>query len=168
MLNNRSIPNAVIIPELGYADLGAAVAWLCAAFGFSERLRIGDHRAQLTLGPNAALVARATGGEASARVLDQQPSPAPADLDHSLLVRVADVDAHCAWARQHGARIVNPPTTYQFGERQYSALDIGGHAWTFSETVADVPPEAWGGVRAADAEPDPADDSADPDWSFEL
>jgi uncharacterized glyoxalase superfamily protein PhnB len=42
---NRSIPSASVIPVLVYPDVRAAVAWLEAAFGFFERVRIGeDHR----------------------------------------------------------------------------------------------------------------------------
>jgi hypothetical protein len=37
-----------------------------------------------------------------------------------------------------------PPIEY--GERQYSAEDLAGHRWTFSETLADVAPEEWGGT----------------------
>ena len=33
----------------------------------------------------------------------------------------------------------------EFGERQYSAQDPAGHHWTFSQTLADVAPEEWGG-----------------------
>ncbi len=33
----------------------------------------------------------------------------------------------------------------EYGERQYSAEDPAGHQWTFSETIADVAPEDWGG-----------------------
>jgi len=44
MLTNRSMPRATVIPELGYADVTEAAAWLCRAFGFSVRLRIGNHR----------------------------------------------------------------------------------------------------------------------------
>ena len=61
-------------------------------------------------------------------------------------MRVADVDAHCDLARQLGARILNPPTDYPYGERQYTAEDIGGHKWTFSQTLADVDPRDWGGT----------------------
>jgi uncharacterized glyoxalase superfamily protein PhnB len=62
------------------------------------------------------------------------------------MVRVADVDSHHERARQAGARIVNPPTDYPFGERQYTADDFGGHRWTFTQTIADVDPGGWGGV----------------------
>ena len=48
MKRNRSIPSAVVMPVLIYPDVREAVAWLTAAFGFEERVRIGeDHRAQL-------------------------------------------------------------------------------------------------------------------------
>ncbi len=33
----------------------------------------------------------------------------------------------------------------KFGERQYTAEDLVGHLWTFSETLADMAPEEWGG-----------------------
>lgn len=130
---NRSMPGSSIIPVLLYDDVGAAVAWLCEAFGFQERLRIGDHRAQLTFGDGAVVVAQRDGGS-------------PRGVDHSVMVRVADADAHCARATAAGARIVQPPTDFPYGERQYSAVDPGGHAWTFSQTVADIHPGSWGGV----------------------
>lgn len=138
MLANRSIPDAPIIPVLGYADLRHAVPWLCAAFGAAERLRIGDHRVQLLLA-GGAFVAIQHDGERSA-----------AARDHSVMVRVPDVDAHCARARAHGAEIVHEPTDHRYGERQYTVVDCGGHPWTFTQSVADVDPAAWGGelVRA--------------------
>jgi uncharacterized glyoxalase superfamily protein PhnB len=38
------------------------------------------------------------------------------------------------------------PTDFEYGERQYTAEDLAGHHWTFSETLADVAPEEWGGI----------------------
>jgi uncharacterized glyoxalase superfamily protein PhnB len=61
-------------------------------------------------------------------------------------VRVSDAHAHCERAREHGARIVMEPTDFEYGERQYAAEDIAGHQWTFSQTLADVAPEDWGGT----------------------
>jgi uncharacterized glyoxalase superfamily protein PhnB len=62
------------------------------------------------------------------------------------MVRVDDASAHCERARSHGARILMEPTDFEYGERQYLAEDPGGHQWTFSETLADVAPEQWGGT----------------------
>ena len=39
-----------------------------------------------------------------------------------------------------------PPTDFPYGERQYTAIDYSGRAWTFSESIADVDPRDWGGV----------------------
>jgi uncharacterized glyoxalase superfamily protein PhnB len=64
---------------------------------------------------------------------------------HGMLVRVPDADAHCARARAHGARITQEPEDHVFGERQYCAIDCGGHTWTFSQSIADVDPATWGG-----------------------
>jgi len=61
------------------------------------------------------------------------------------MVPVPDVDAHHAAAVAAGARVLNPPTTHPYGERQYSVIDPGGHRWTFSQSVADSDPATWGG-----------------------
>ncbi len=58
MTHNRSMPPGIIIPELAYADVRTAVDWLCRTFGFRERLRIGDHRAQLVLDGAAVIAGR--------------------------------------------------------------------------------------------------------------
>lgn len=62
-----------------------------------------------------------------------------------MTVRVDDLASHFDRALANGARVLRPPTTYEFGERQYVAEDIAGHRSTFSETVHDVEPKAWGG-----------------------
>ena len=55
-MQNRSMPRSAVIPVLAYDDVGAAVDWLCAAFGFGERWRAGSHRAQLAVGDGAVAV----------------------------------------------------------------------------------------------------------------
>ena len=40
MRSNRSIPTATVIPVLSYPSVRDAVAWLGAAFGFIEQVRI--------------------------------------------------------------------------------------------------------------------------------
>jgi uncharacterized glyoxalase superfamily protein PhnB len=141
MRNNRSIPSAAVIPVLIYPDVQEAVAWLSAAFGFVERLRIGDnHRSQLSVGDGAVIVADVRG--------DRRP-PRAGDVTHTVLVRVEDADEHCARAREHGARILMEPTDFEYGERQYAAADPAGHEWTFSQTLDDVDPKTWGGTLLA-------------------
>jgi uncharacterized glyoxalase superfamily protein PhnB len=87
------------------------------------------HRAQLVLGDGAVIV---TDRDSEGR--------------GSVLVRVPDVDRHHERAEESGARILMPPTDYPYGERQYISEDLGGHRWTFSESIADVDPSSWGGT----------------------
>jgi len=134
---NRSIPTATVIPVLTYPDVREAVAWLSAAFGFVERVRIGEnHRAQLRFGDGALIIAD-TGG--------YRRPPRPGEVTHSVTVRVDDARAHCERARAHGARILMEPQDFEYGERQYKTEDPAGHEWTFSETLTDIAPEEWGG-----------------------
>jgi uncharacterized glyoxalase superfamily protein PhnB len=121
---------------LAYADVGEAAEWLCNAFGFSERLRIGAHRAQLVFGDGAVIVTELAPADADPR----------AAAAHSVHVRVEDADRHHDRAASCGASILKPPTDYPYGERQYSAEDLGGHRWTFSQSIADVDPASWGGT----------------------
>ena len=141
MKHNRSIPSATVVPVLIYPDVREAVAWLTAAFGFVERVRIGEnHRSQLRFGEGAVIV-----GD----VRNERRPPRPGEVTHSVMVRVDDVDAHCERARTHGAQVVMEPTDFEYGERQYTAEDPAGHRWTFSETRTDIAPEAWGGTLVA-------------------
>src|SRR5690349_8102031 len=125
MRSNRSIPSAPVIPVLVYPDVRAAVDWLGAAFGFVERVRIGDaHRSQLGVGDGGAVIVADTHGE-------RRP-PAEGESSHAVMVRVEDARAHCEHAREHGARIVSEPADFAYGERQYVAVDLAGHRWTFT------------------------------------
>ena len=136
-----------IIPELVYADVGAAVVWLCNAFGFTERLRIGTHRSQLCFDDGSVIVVgRPTSQAADLPGVTKSAPPHGSEIGHSVMVRVEDADGHYEHARQCGARIIHPPTDYPYWERQYTAEDLAGHRWTFSQSIADVDPTEWGGV----------------------
>jgi predicted enzyme related to lactoylglutathione lyase len=139
MIENRSAPPGAVVPWLIYENVDKAIQWLCGAFGFTERLRTSPepdgtiHHAQLAVGQGAVVL---TGQRAAQGVLSRQ----------SLYVKVDDVDAHCEHAKQFGARILRLPTSCAFGERQYTAEDLAGYQWTFSQSIADVKPEEWGAI----------------------
>lgn len=138
MLPNRSIPPATVIPVLVYPDVRAAVAWLTEAFGFAERVRVGEaHRSQMRVGDD--------GGVIVADVRKEQVPPQPGMVTHVIKVRVADVDAAFERARSHGARVVQEPIEYEYGERECTVEDPAGHRWQFTQTMRDVAPEEWGG-----------------------
>lgn len=145
MIVNRSKPAGAVVPSLIYRDLGQAIDWLCDVFGFTERLRITGANgtvghAQLAVGDGGILLGQA---RSDPRGIEYRP-PRPNEVSVTLMVAVEDVDRHYEHAKQCGARILEPPATHPYGERQYSALDLEGHRWAFSQTVADVNPEDWG------------------------
>ena len=138
MIRNRSIPTATVIPVLVYPDVRVAVSWLTDAFGFVERVRVGDdHRAQMRVGDDGAVIVADVRG-------DQQP-PQAGLTTHVVKVRVADVDAAFERARAHGARVLQEPTEFEYGERECTVEDLAGHRWQFTQTMRDVAPEEWGG-----------------------
>lgn len=133
MRANRSMPTATVIPVIGYRDVPEAAKWLEEAFGFQTRLRIGDHRTQLVLGDGAVVIRK-----------DETPGMLETGRV-SVMVRIVGIEAHLARARSRGARIIQELEEFPYGERQYSCLDLAGFCWTFSESVADIEPQAWGG-----------------------
>jgi uncharacterized glyoxalase superfamily protein PhnB len=117
----------------------AAVAWLSAAFGFEERVQIGEnHRSQMKAGDGGAVI---IGDMRRDRI-----APKPGEVTHQVMVRVEDARGHCERARANGAKIIDELRDFEYGERQYTAEDFAGHQWTFTETIADVAPETWGGT----------------------
>jgi uncharacterized glyoxalase superfamily protein PhnB len=135
MIRNHSAPPGTIVPWLAYSDVSKAIAWLSGAFGFTAHLHTPPepdgsiHHAQLSVGEGSVVL-----------------TTRPLQSGVSLFVPVEDVDAHCERASRFGAKIVNPPTTHVFGERQYTAEDLAGYHWTFSQSVADVDPAEWGAI----------------------
>lgn len=137
MKRNRSVPPATVVPVLVYPDVRAAVAWLTTTFGFVERTRIGEsHRAQMSIGADGAMIVADVHGE-------QRP-PQQGAVTHMTRVRVEDVDAQFDLARARGARVLEPPTDREYGERDCTFEDLAGHRWQFCETVRDVAPEEYG------------------------
>ncbi len=142
MLLNRSAPPGPVVPGLAYKDVAKAIEWLTGAFGFTERLRTPPepdgsiHHAQLAAGQGSV-------------ILTGQPAATADSFIQVVMVSVEEVDRHYEHAKQFGARIPSPPDTKPFGERQYSAEDLEGHRWVFTESVADVAPEQWGAIVPA-------------------
>ncbi len=127
------MPDCSVIPQLVYDDVLEAIDWLCDRFGLVERWRIGEHRAQLSYGGCTIAITEPRTSRALAGPV-------------SLLVRVDDVLAHHGRAVAQGVKIVHEPEDFAYGERQYTAEDLGGHRWCFSQSIADVAPEDWGGT----------------------
>lgn len=131
MLYNRSVPPCPVIPGLHYPSPGEAAEWLQKAFGFTVRLRIANHRIQMRAGEGCFTIAEGT----------IKPNGCC-----TIQVRIQDAARHCERARLAGARILTEVKDEVYGERQYTAEDFHGHKWNFTETIADVEPESWGGT----------------------
>ena len=127
-----------------YQDAGRMIDWLCEAFGFELRLKVeGDggriEHSELEYGEALLMVgSERRGTRWGVHMLS------PKSLDgantQGLMLYVDDVDAHCARARQAGARIVEDPAVHDYGEdywadRSYGALDPEGHFWWFSQRL---------------------------------
>lgn len=140
---NRSAPSAAVVPMVMYEDVASAVGWLTKAFGLREALRHSNEQGQVTHAQLLIAGHEIMLGWPGAHYLS------PARHGHhcqSVLVHVADVDAHHLLAQQAGAKIISPLQTQPFGERSYEAEDREGHRWFFSQHVEDVAPEEWGAV----------------------
>lgn len=142
MIENRSAPPGTVVPILVYDDVAKAIEWLCGAFGFRERLRTPPdsdgtiHHAQLAVGEGAVIL--------NGRPAGKGVEPRPKEFAQGIYVQVEDVNQHAESAKRFGARIVHQPRDCAFGERQYSAEDLAGNRWTFSQSLADADPKEWG------------------------
>jgi uncharacterized glyoxalase superfamily protein PhnB len=150
-----------VVPMLSYEDGHAAIDWLTRAFGFEERLRwVGDDgaigHAELELDGGLIMLATPTPEYQSPKRHREGCEPArrwsevPYVID-GVLVHVRDVDAHYERARNEGATILREPEDQPFGDRLYTAEDLEGHRWMFSQHVRDVAPEEWGAQPASSA-----------------
>jgi uncharacterized glyoxalase superfamily protein PhnB len=142
VLTNRSAPPVTVTPVLVYPDVRAAVAWLEDAFGFSERVRVGEsHRAQLRVGEDGAVIV--------AEPRPGQVAPSGGAVTQVIKVRVPDVDAAFARALDAGGAVLQEPITYEYGERSCVLEDLAGHRWELTQTMRNVAPAEWGGVEVA-------------------
>ena len=145
MVKNRSVPTDHILPHVYYENLADALAWLTSVFGFVEdyhfNLPDGQLHGVMIHKGNAWVMLKNSGRTMT--------SPSKLGLQtQSLMVFVNNVDEHYRNSISSGARILEEIFNTEYGERQYSAQDLEGHVWTFSEHVKNVNPVSWGGKIA--------------------
>ena len=125
--------SAKIIPTLRYADAPAAIDWLERAFGFQRLIVVPGEdgtirHSQLTFENGIVMV----GSERDDEYGETQRAPVPdGPVTQSVYVIVEDVDAHCARAREAGARVIIEPEDQGPRGRFYSCRDPEGHLWSF-------------------------------------
>jgi uncharacterized glyoxalase superfamily protein PhnB len=129
------------ISSIVYKDTRAALEWLQKAFGFESSEVLTDSRgtivhAEMSHGDGVIMV--------GSEFADWARSPASVSGKNTQRVHVRierDIDQHCERARAAGATIALQPADQFYGERTYIAVDLEGHHWTFSQTVAHVSKE---------------------------
>lgn len=138
-----------ITSALYYEDAGKAIDFLCRAFGFRVRLKVeaDDGRiehSELEYGEGLIMVGEADKRENSP--YRRSPKEVGGVNTQSLMLYVDDVEAHCAHARECGAKIVSEPKTTDYGDeywsdRGYECEDIDGHHWWFFQRLRDPKPK---------------------------
>ena len=129
------------ISSVIYKDARAALKWLQAAFGFDISEVLFDSKdniahAEMTHGDGVVMIGY--------EWVDWARSPASLDGRNTQRIHVrleSGIDEHCARARQAGAVVSGEPADQFYGERTYSAMDLEGHHWTFSQAVRHVTKE---------------------------
>lgn len=121
-----------IHPNLHYRDAPAAIEWLCAALGFEKRAVYEDGEggiahAQLTFGNGLIMLSSVRDSEWGRRMV--MPKDIGGRETQCCCLVAADPDAHYAQAIAHGAEIIDPLTTQDYGGKGYSCRDPEGHIW---------------------------------------
>ena len=135
-------PAPRITPYLLYEDVAAAVTWLSAKFGFSERT-------EETMRDDAGRILHTAMTFHDGIVMMGCPGPDyqnPKRVGHvtqNLYVVVDDVDAHFARTKAAGATILRALEDTFYGDRRYGVEDLEGHQWYFAQRVKSVAPEDW-------------------------
>lgn len=125
-----------------YDDAGAAIDWLCRAFGFEVRIKVEGEggvieHSELAFGDGVVMVGTAGLPSGPHR---KSPTSLGGANTQNLFAYVDDADAHCARARAAGAKILAEPKTTDYGpehwaDRGYECEDPGGHRWWFAHRV---------------------------------
>jgi uncharacterized glyoxalase superfamily protein PhnB len=121
------------MPALRYRNAGAAIDWLCKAFGFEKKMGVPTEDGRIASCRARAWHGMIMLGDAKAEYgsLVRPPGPPQRVNTQGIYVVVADADAHYARAKAAGAEILFELKTQDYGGRDYTCRDLEGHIWTF-------------------------------------
>ncbi len=123
-----------IFPAIRYRDAREAIAWLSSAFGADPHVVYDADdgtvaHAELLVAGNLIMLGNSRD--------DAYPVRSPVEVNAvtaTLYVALADaeaIDALHERALAAGATVTNAPYETEYGSREFSALDLEGHPWTF-------------------------------------
>lgn len=141
-----------ITSSVFYDDASAAIDWLCRVLGFEVRLKVEGEggrieHSELTFADDGLVSVGSAGGKQSRE--NPLPCASPRALAGSntqcLCVYLDNVDAHHDRAKAAGAKIIDPPTTKDYGDeywsdRGYRVEDPEGHHWWFVQRMREQKP----------------------------
>ncbi len=135
-----------LVPFLGYEDAAAAIEWLSAAFGATEKAEARSTdaagtvlHAELDLDGSTIFLSTpqayiASGKHRESCEIERRMHDNPWVID-GLFVEVDDLDAHFTHAVEAGATILREPEEPGIGYRIYTAEDLEGHRWMFGQPL---------------------------------
>ena len=125
-----------------YPDAGAAIEWLCRAFGFEVQIKVSGEagvvaHSELVFGGGLVMVSEA---DRAAWPNRRAPIEIGGANTQNLMIFVDDVKAACERARAAGAKITEEPKVSDYGEDYGSDLsceveDLGGHRWWLNQRL---------------------------------
>jgi uncharacterized glyoxalase superfamily protein PhnB len=133
MATNKCVPAAY------YQDPAAALDWLERAFGFETTMRITDGSGNVVHAEMEAEGERIMIGPGGWSDFAKNPHELGGANTQNIHLEVPDVARHYARAKQAGAMIVADLEDQFYGAKTYRVVDLGGHVWSFSQHVRDVP-----------------------------
>ena len=123
--NDETKPS--IYPALKYRDGAGALEWLGKALGFQKNA--------VHLGPDGSVAHAEMSFGNGTVMLGSHGKPDPKNPWSTepigIYCYVADVDGHYRRAKAAGAEIVRELKDTDYGAREYSVRDLGGHLWSF-------------------------------------
>lgn len=130
---SRPTGSPQVLPYVYYPDATQALAFLTAAFGFTEISALRDDdgvvwSAQVSTGDGVVLIGPGMAEFGTRPVADASWATS------RIFVYVDDVDGHCEHARAQGATIVGEPADHG-PNRVYIAGDCGGQQWIFGTPI---------------------------------
>ena len=135
-----------------YDDAPAAIDWLCRVCGFEIRLKVeGENgrieHSELTFADDGMVMVGSTGGKPGRKVPVPAKSPRSVGGANTqcLCIYLDDVEGHFQHAKAAGAKILDEPTTSDYGDeywsdRAYRLEDPEGHHWWFVQRLREQKP----------------------------
>ncbi|HYF47843.1 MAG TPA: VOC family protein [Planctomycetota bacterium] len=123
-----------------YDDAPAAIDWLNEAFGFEVMLKVEGAPGKIAHSELDVFGSMLMVASADCKPMRKSPRSIGGVNTQTLAISVGDVDAHFERARKVGAKIIQQPTTNDYGDdygilRGYEAEDPEGHRWYFSQKL---------------------------------